>query len=194
VRRSSEHLLALIEELLRFARLDAGEETVRPERVLAGSVMEETLDIVRPIAEEKGIRIRADVPDEPIELYTDRVKLQQILLNLVANAVKYTEVGEVVLIVRFTGVGGELKIFFEVTDTGRGIAAADQPHVFEAFWRADHTLTGTRSQGTGLGLSVARRLAQLLGGDIVIGRSEPGRGSTFIVSLPARYPNQALDA
>jgi signal transduction histidine kinase len=187
VRRSSEHLLALIQELLRFARLDAGEETVHVERVLAAEVMEETLDIVRPIAAEKGVRIRADMPDEPIELFTDRLKLRQVLLNLVANAVKYTDVGEVLLIVRIAGVGAELKIFFEVTDSGRGITAADQSHVFEAFWQVDQPLTG-RSKGTGLGLSVARQLARLLGGDVVIARSELGRGSTFIASLPARYP------
>jgi signal transduction histidine kinase len=192
VRRSSEHLLSLIEELLRFARLDAGEEKVQVERVLAAEVMEEALDIVRPIAEEKGVRIRADVPDEPIELYTDRLKLRQILLNLVANAVKYTDAGEVLLIVRIAGLGAELRIFFEVTDSGRGIAAADQRRVFEAFWRADQTLTS--NQGTGLGLSVARQFARLLGGDVVIARSELGHGSTFIASLPARYAERTPGA
>jgi signal transduction histidine kinase len=192
VRRSSEHLLSLIEELIRFARIDAGEEKVNVERVLAADVMEETLDIVRPIAAEKGVLIRAEVPDVPIELYTDRLKLRQVLLNLVANAVKYTDVGEVVLIVRIDGVGAELRIFFEVSDSGRGIAAPDQAHVFEAFWQVEQPLTG-RSQGNGLGLWVARQLARLLGGDIVIAQSDLGRGSTFIASLPARYPEQATD-
>jgi signal transduction histidine kinase len=190
VRRSSEHLLGLIEEVLRFARLDAGEERVHIERVLAGEVMEETLDIVRPIAEEKGVRIRAEVPDEPIELYTDRLKLRQILLNLVANAVKFTDAGEVLLIVRIAGLGAELRMLFEVSDSGRGISDVDQPHVFEAFWRVDQPLTA-RSKGTGLGLSVARQLARLLGGNVAIARSELGHGSTFIASLPARYPGKA---
>lgn len=191
VRRSSEHLLALIDQLLRFARLDAGEDKVHPEPVVAGDVMEETLDIVRPIAGEKGVQIRSEMPAEPIELYTDRLKLRQILLNLVANAVKYTDVGEVLLIVRIAGLGAELRVLFEVTDSGRGITDSDQAHVFEAFWRVDQSLTGGSKGGTGLGLSVARQLARLLGGDIVIARSALGRGSTFIASLPQRYQGEA---
>jgi signal transduction histidine kinase len=191
VRRSSEHLLALIEQLLNFARLDAGEDKVHPESVIAGDVMEETLDILRPIAGEKGVRIWSQMPAEPVELYTDRLKLRQILLNLVANAVKYTDAGEVLLIVRIEGLGAELRALFEVTDSGRGITTGDQAHVFEAFWRVDQSLAGSSKGGTGLGLSVARQLARLLGGDIVIARSEPGVGSTFIASLPQRYPGAA---
>jgi signal transduction histidine kinase len=183
--------LALIEQLLNFARLDAGEDKVHPEPVVAGDVMEETLDILRPIAGEKGVRIWSQMPAEPVELYTDRLKLRQILLNLVANAVKYTDKGEVLLIVRIEGLGAELRALFEVTDSGRGITAGDQAHVFEAFWRVDQSLAGSSKGGTGLGLSVARQLARLLGGDIVIARSEPGVGSTFIASLPQRYPGAA---
>jgi signal transduction histidine kinase len=85
-----------------------------------------------------------------------------------------------------------MKIFFEVADGGCGITAADQQHVFEAFWRVDKDQTGP-SKGTGLGLSVARQLAQLLGGDVVIAKSELGLGSTFIASIPARYPGNALE-
>ncbi|GAC1647336.1 MAG: hypothetical protein NVS4B3_01230 [Gemmatimonadaceae bacterium] len=186
VRGAGEHLLSLIEELLHFAQLDAGEEIIRVERVKAAEVVLETLDIVRPIAERKGVRIRLDVPDQPIELETDRVKLRQILVNLVTNAVKFTDAGEVLLVVRFAGIDAELKIFFEVTDSGRGIAQGDHHHIFEAFWQAREPLTRP-SGGTGLGLSVARRLARLLGGDVILERSELGRGSTFVVSLPVRY-------
>ncbi|HEY2379181.1 MAG TPA: GAF domain-containing sensor histidine kinase [Gemmatimonadaceae bacterium] len=192
IHRSSEHLLSLIEELLHFARLDAGEEMVNVERVRAVEVVEQTIDIVSPIAELKGVRIRFDRPAQPIELETDPLKLRQILINLVSNAVKYTEHGDVVLILRIEGLGVEMKIFFEVADSGCGIAAADQQHVFEAFWRADKDPTGP-SKGTGLGLSVARQLAQLLGGDVVMAKSELGVGSTFIASIPARYPGNALE-
>ena len=186
-RRASEHVLSLIEELLRFARLDAGEELPHVERIVAAEVVEEAVDVVRPIAELKGVRIRVETQDPAITLDTDRLKLRQILVNLVTNAVKYTDIGNVLLIVRVEGLGAALKIYFEVTDTGRGIAAADQSHIFEAFWQADHPLR-RQSDGTGLGLSVARQLARLLGGDVVIAHSEVGHGSTFIASLPSHYP------
>lgn len=188
-RRASEHVLSLIEELLRFARLDAGEEKVQVERIVALDIVEEALDIVRPIAEFKGVRIRVAMPDEAIALDTDRLKLRQILVNLVTNAVKYTDAGDVLLIVRVDGFGTALTVFFEVTDTGRGIAVGDQAHIFEAFWQADHPLR-RKSDGTGLGLSVCRQLARLLGGDVIIAHSEVGRGSTFIASLPAHYPGE----
>ena len=186
-RRASEHVLSLIEELLGFARLQAGENNVHVEHLIASEIAEEALDIVRPIAQLKGVSIRVETPVPPIALDTDCVKLRQILVNLITNAVKYTDVGSVVLIVRVEGVGTALTIFFEVTDTGRGIAAGDHEHIFEAFWRSAHPLR-RESEGSGLGLPVARQLARLLGGDVVIARSEPGRGSTFIASLPARYP------
>jgi signal transduction histidine kinase len=180
-------LLSLIEQLLHVARLDAGEETVSVGRVRAADIVQETIDIVSPIAELKGVRIRFDRPAQPIELDTDPLKLRQILVNLVTNAVKYTDHGDVALILRIEGLGIEMKIFVEVTDSGRGIAAADHEHVFEAFWRADKKLTPP-SDGTGLGLSVARQLARLLGGDVDMTKSELGVGSTFIARLPARYP------
>jgi signal transduction histidine kinase len=186
---ASEHLMALIDELLGFARLDAGEEIVRVAPVVAAAVVEEALVLVRPLAEKKGVGLRVEMPDTPIELHTDPLKLRQILVNLVANAVKYTDDGCVALILRITGQGAECRISFEVSDSGRGISIDDRQHIFESFWQVDQTLTRT-SEGTGLGLAVARQLARLLGGDVVLLKSELGRGSTFIASLPCRYPEQ----
>jgi signal transduction histidine kinase len=183
IRRSSDHLLALIEELLRFARLDAGEEVASAERVLASEVVEETLDIVRALAERKGLTLRFEVPDSPIALDTDRLKLRQVLVNVVTNAVKYSDAGEVRLVVGVSESGGASRVNFEVTDSGRGIAIDDRERVFEAFWQVHQSLTRA-SDGTGLGLAVARRLARLLGGDVVIGESRPAHGTTFIVWLP----------
>src|SRR5438270_11562327 len=186
MRDSSEHMLALIEELLGFAKLDAGEERVRAERVVAAEVVDEALGVIMPLAEKKGLRVRVEMPDTPIELDTDRLKLRQILVNVLANAVKYTDQGDVLLILRIEGIGAELRIYFEVTDTGRGISAKDQQRIFESFWQVDRTLTRT-SAGTGLGLAVARQLARLLGGDVVVAKSDLGQGSTFIASLPPRF-------
>jgi signal transduction histidine kinase len=188
VRRSSDHLLSLIEELLQFARLDAGEELVTVERVYAADVVEGSFDIVRPLAEQKGLRLCYEVPVAPIALDTDRLKLRQVLVNLVTNAVKYSDAGDVTVVVRVAGAGPATRIGFEVIDSGQGIAADDQVHVFEAFWQGHRSLTRP-SGGTGLGLAVARRLARLLGGDVVIGESRLGVGSTFVASLPMYAPD-----
>jgi signal transduction histidine kinase len=193
MRHSSEHMLALIEELLGFAKLDAGEEEVHVERVVAAEVVEQALGLVMPLAQRKGLRVRVQIPDAPIELHTDPLKLRQILVNLLANAVKYADEGDVVLILRIEGVGAELRIYFEVTDSGRGIATEDQERIFESFWQVDQTLT-RKAAGTGLGLAVARQLARLLGGDIVVAKSELGHGSTFIASLPPDYVPVATPA
>jgi len=187
VQSSGRHLLGLIEELLSYARVEAGEVVVQPEPVALLDIVEQSLVLVRPIAEQKGLRVRVEAPDEPVELVTDPDKLRQILVNLLANAVKYTIQGEVVVLLRIEGRDAAVRVIIEVTDTGRGIAPDAQPHIFDPFWQADPA--STQSGGSsGLGLSVARQLARLLGGDVTVARSAPGEGSTFVVSLPAQYP------
>jgi len=183
---SGKHLLGLIEELLGFARIDAGEHVVHPERVQLSDIVEQSLVLVRPIATKKGVRIRVEQRAGDIELHTDPHKLRQILINVIANAVKFTEAGDVVLVLRVDGSDADVIVHFDVTDSGRGIAAADHERVFDAFWQKDASTTRTTG-GTGLGLSVARQLAQLLGGDVVLTKSALGEGSTFTVSLPASY-------
>jgi signal transduction histidine kinase len=158
---------------------------VHAEPVLLFDVVERSLVLVRPLAEKKGLRIRLEGLDRPIELYTDARKLCQILVNLLANAVKFTDVGSVLLEVRVEGENVDAKVFFDVVDTGRGIARENHEHVFEPFWQADPSLTRAVG-GTGLGLSVARQLARLLGGDVTVRESEFGKGSTFVMSIPRR--------
>jgi signal transduction histidine kinase len=186
VRASGRHLLGLIGDLLGHARLEAGEEVVRVDAVELADVVEQSFVLVRPLAEQNGLCLRVERPDTTLELRTDVCKLRQILVNVLANAVKFTPAGEVVLAVRVDGQGEEARVHFEVTDTGRGIAPHDAPHVFEPFWQADPTAVSSAGS-TGLGLSVAQQLARLLGGDVVVARSARDRGSTFVVSLPARY-------
>lgn len=187
VRASGKHLLGLIEDLLGYARVEAGGDAVKVEVVDLLSVVEESLDLVRPLATEKGIRVHLEAPAEPIEIETDPRKLRQILVNLLGNAVKFTDAGDVALVLRVEGLPAETKIIFEVTDSGPGISADDQHHVFDAYWQVQPS-TAHAPGGTGLGLPVARQLARLLGGDVTITRSEVGHGSTFTVSIPARYP------
>lgn len=187
VRASGQHLLALIEDLLGYARAEAGEEVVRAEQVLLTDVVEQSLLLVRPLAEQKGLRVRVERPAAAVALHTDLRKLRQILVNVLANAVNFTDAGDVVLLLRVEGIDAAVLVHFEVTDSGRGIAAEAQAHIFEPFWQADPTAVSSAGS-TGLGLSVARQLARLLGGDVTLARSAPAQGSTFIVSLPARYP------
>ena len=186
MRASGAHLLALINELLGYARIEAGEESVRPEHIMLHDVVAQTLDLVRPLATLKGLLLRVDGLKAPVALYTDPLKLRQILVNIIANAVKFTEHGDVIVLLRIEGVEAEVTVFLEVTDTGLGIAAEDREHVFDPFWQKDPTARNTAGS-SGLGLSVARTLARLLGGDVVVSASTPGHGSSLVISLPATF-------
>jgi signal transduction histidine kinase len=192
VRTSGYHLLGLIEDLLGYARIEAGHEVVHAERVLLVDVVEASLVLVRPLADKKGLRIRVERPAAPIEMHTDPQKLRQILINLLANAVKFTESGDIVLIVRLDGQDTGVRVVFEVIDAGRGMSGEVQARIFDPFWQAETDAMKTTGS-SGLGLSVARQLARLLGGDVTVARSEPGQGSTFVVSLPLNYlePSQS---
>jgi signal transduction histidine kinase len=182
VRASGKHLMGLIEDLLSFARIEAGHETVNPEPVVLGEVIEASVMLVRPLAEAKGLTMKVEVPPEQITLYTDGRKLRQILINLLANAVKYSAVGEISFVIKVDRTEAHVRFRFEVSDPGIGMTAEEQSHAFDAFWQSG--APGGREGGTGLGLSVARTLARLLGGDLVISASEPGAGSTFVMTLP----------
>jgi len=138
---------------------------------------------VEPLMAAKGLALQVDLPLEPSELATDVTKVRQILLNLLTNAGKFTERGTVRCQLR---AEGEMFVV-DVSDTGRGIGSADLQHVFDSFWQGG-SVDHERPEGVGLGLSVSRRLAQLLGGEITV-TSAPGQGSTFTVRLPRRGPN-----
>jgi len=183
VKASATHLLALIEQILSLSRIEAGHEDMRMEHVDARTVVRDTATLVEPLMAAKGLALHVDLPPEPTEVATDVTKVRQILLNLLTNARKFTDRGSVRCELRAEGD----MLVLDVSDTGRGIASADLPHVFESFWQAgggDHE----RPEGVGLGLSVSRRLAQLLGGEITVA-SVPGQGSTFSVRLPRHGPN-----
>jgi len=184
---SGEHLLALIEDLLGHARLDAGKDVVRPVDAALPDLVRATLDLVRPIAEQKGLRVLVDTSSVSlVVLHTDARKLRQVLVNLLGNAIKFTTVGEVTLHVRTVGTEPRMQAIFEITDTGSGISAADQMHIFEPYWGRDAIAPATGGS-TGLGLAVARTLARLLGGDVTCAASTLGTGSIFVASIPARY-------
>ncbi len=177
---SNNDLLALINDILDLSRIEAGHVELADEVVVTDSVLQRLRETFEPMARQKGLvlQIEADAL-APSQLVVDSQRLQQILKNLLANAVKFTEHGKVSLHVR---AGGQGRIRFEVCDSGIGIAREQLQVIFEAFRQADGS-TRRRYGGTGLGLSISRDLAERMGGSIQVD-SEPGRGSCFILELP----------
>jgi signal transduction histidine kinase len=179
--------LILIEDLLAFARIEAGKEQVRREPVDVAAVVEDACSIVAPLAAKRGLPVRVEAPAPgALVLESDAHKVRQVLVNLLANAVKFTERGAVTL----TVAAGAEDVTFTVSDTGPGIPAEHRDHIFDAFWQVDQRLT-RRVGGTGLGLAVARQLARFLGGDVILAESTIGVGSRFVAVVPASAPAAA---
>jgi signal transduction histidine kinase len=180
---SAKHLLALIDEVLTLSRLELGRERITPARIAVASLCEEAAAMMEPEASRKGLALTLQVPEGEVTMTTDAGKLRQALVNLIGNAVKFTDRGEV-HVRAWAEESGEVLVF-EVEDTGIGISAEHLPLVFDAFWQVDQAPT-RRVGGTGLGLHVTRRLVRLLGGD-VMARSVMGEGSCFTVRVPRAY-------
>ena len=179
---SARHLLALIEEILTFSRLEAGEERIEVHPFSMQTLLGDVEVLIEPLATAKGIALRMPALAEPMLMRSDPRKIRQVLVNLLGNGIKFTRAGQVALDVVQAGED----VVFRVVDTGPGIAPEDLARIWEPFWQADGGSTRAAG-GTGLGLSVSRRLARLLGGDLSA-ESEVGRGSTFVLRLPMRAP------
>ncbi|WP_326535277.1 response regulator [Pseudorhodoferax sp.] len=182
-------LLTLINDILDLSKIEAGKVEVHPENVRLGGLLEGLAKSLQPGAEQKGLRLSlAIAPDAPRQILTDAQRLGQVLKNLLSNAIKFTNTGEVQLLLGPAADGGAA---FAVRDTGIGIAPEQHGLIFEAFRQADGS-THRRYGGTGLGLSISRDLAHLLGGTLTV-QSQPGEGSTFTLTLPARYTPRSAD-
>jgi protein-histidine pros-kinase len=178
VRASARHLLSLINDLLDVAKIQSGKVEIDPESIACQRVANEVMTTLRPLAEAKGLTFELSMPAQDVMVKTDRRALNQILLNLTNNAIKFTAMGIVRLEVGSSS--DDRAIEFRVIDTGIGIKPEDREKLFKAF--SPLAVPG-RSDGTGLGLHLSQKLAELLGGSISV-RSEFGKGSTFILSLP----------
>lgn len=182
--RSGEHLLQLINDVLEISKIEAGRITLNPTSFNLYRLLDTLEDMLEARAARKGLSLTiAIAPDVPRFIRTDEIKARQVLLNLVGNAIKYTDTGSVELSVhcdhRFEST---CRLAFRVTDTGHGIARSEIPHLFKAF---SQTESGRKSQtGTGLGLAISRQFARLMGGDIRV-QSELGHGSVFTFDLAA---------
>jgi signal transduction histidine kinase len=178
VRANSNHLLELINDVLDISKIEAGQLQVSREPIDLKAIAEKVLQTVQPLAQKKSLDLRWDLPETLEPILSDRRRVEQILMNLLGNAIKFTEAGEVRL--RVEPAGADLRI--EVSDTGIGMAEADLARLFQPFFQIDTGLT-RKYGGTGLGLSICKKLAELLGGRIQVA-SALGRGSLFTVLLP----------
>lgn len=181
---STESLLTLVNDLLDLAKIEAGRLELEHNEFSLREVVNEVLASQLPLAQAKGLSTRSSVPAEvPDRLVGDPYRLKQILLNLVGNAVKFTERGEIALAVAVgEGQGGAAELRFDVTDTGIGIAPEAIARIFRPFTQADASTT-RRFGGTGLGLAICAQLATLMGGEVWVDSRE-GAGSTFHVRIP----------
>jgi signal transduction histidine kinase len=182
INASARHLLGLIDEILTFARVDIGRERVRWESMSVNHTLADAAALVEPMASAKNIQFIVGLLDEDQAVQTDGTKLRQMLVNLLSNGIKFTDKGEVRVICSVHD--GILEV--RIADTGVGIAAENIEDVFEPFWQAEQTAT-RKTGGTGLGLSVTRKLARLLGGDVTVA-SKVGMGTTFLLTLPMKAP------
>ncbi len=182
IRRSAEALSDLVNDLLDISKIEAGKSGLRPAVFNCSSMFVALRGMLRPLV-GNNVALLFDNPQPEITLDTDEGKVAQILRNLLANALKFTEQGEVRVSVRPVS---EDRVAFAVADTGIGIAPEDQPRVFEEFVQIDSPIQ-RRVKGSGLGLSICTKLAELLGGQITL-ESEIGKGSTFTLEIPRRHP------
>ncbi|WMD22294.1 response regulator [Achromobacter seleniivolatilans] len=182
IHAAGNDLLSLINDILDLAKIEAGQASVDVEQVAIAPVLQRLLEPLRPMAQEKGLRLDLEVdPDVPASMDTDPQRLGQVLKNLLSNALKFTERGTVAL--RVSRAPRNM-LSFAVRDTGIGVPADQQELIFEAFRQADGS-THRKFGGTGLGLSISRDLAELLGGTLSVA-STPGQGSVFTLILPMR--------
>jgi CheY-like chemotaxis protein/CHASE3 domain sensor protein len=183
IQSSGNDLLTLINDILDLSKIEAGQVDVRPETVSLDRLTGDLEQLFRPLAQERGLALEIAVAkDCPATVETDRQRLDQILKNLVSNALKFTETGGVSLQI---ARADRDRIDFTVIDTGIGIADDQQAEIFDAFRQADGTIS-RKYGGTGLGLSISRELARLLGGAITLS-SKLGEGSRFTLSIPVTY-------
>jgi GAF domain-containing protein len=186
VEKSGRHLLGLINDVLDLSKMEAGQLTLSLAEYSLKEVVQTVYSAVESLAAEKNISLRVrTAPDLPLGRGDER-RISQVLLNLVGNAIKFTEVGEI----RLEATAADGAFLVSVSDTGPGISDAEQHKIFEEFQQADASSTKTKG-GTGLGLSIARRIVELHGGRLWVD-SSPGKGSTFSFTLPVHVERPAV--
>ena len=183
IHKAAENLAELVNDLLDLAKIEAGKTTVHPVELDVTTLLSTLRGMLRPLLLNEAVELIFEEPGDIPPLLTDESKVSQILRNLISNALKFTESGEIRVSVTLTADGKA--VCFAVADTGIGIALEDQARIFDEFLQVENALQ-QRVKGTGLGLPLCKKLATLLGGSITV-QSAPGGGSTFSVVLPLHY-------
>jgi PAS domain S-box-containing protein len=178
IRFAAGHLLQMIDEILTLSRIEAGEEVIEVGPLELCGFLRDTATLVEPLAAAKRLEFHCETPEGPIDVTMDERKVRQILLNLLGNAVKFTHAGRVRM---FAELDGD-RVLIGVEDTGIGISREHHTHIFEPFWQVERA-GGVRNEGTGLGLNVAKRLANAMGGDVTL-TSDVGKGTRVELRLP----------
>ena len=181
IQTSAGYLLSLINDLLDLAKIESGKVELHPEQVNCQHTITHLIDTLRPLANMKGLQLVVNVPDEEVIIHTDNRALSQILINLINNAIKFTERGSVTVTLTESLDGDARLVRIDVLDTGPGIKPDDQAKLFQAFTRLDSTAIH-HDEGTGLGLHLSQKLAELIGGQLSF-TSNVGEGSCFSLSL-----------
>ena len=184
VQANGRHLLGLINDVLDLAKIEAGQLSLSHEDYSLKDVVHGVLDAVEPLAAAKGLALRANLPAELPTGQGDERRIAQVLLNLIGNAIKFTDAGEVSI----TVFSERESLQVRVCDSGPGISPADQIRIFDEFQQADSSTTRTKG-GTGLGLAIAKRIVEMHGGRIWV-ESTLGKGSRFFFTLPVKPEQQ----
>jgi signal transduction histidine kinase len=185
--QNGQHLLALINDLLDISKLEAGKAQLHRGEVEVESLIDECVENVGSLAKTKKLDLSFNVAENVGRIFADGPKLKQVLLNLLGNAIKFTESGSV----RVTAERQGADVRISVRDTGIGVPAEDVERIFESFQQGQSGMSG-KYQGTGLGLAICRQLVEMHGGRIWV-RSTHGQGSTFIFTIPQRSVPNAID-
>ncbi len=183
IESAGRHLLTLINDILDLAKIEAGKMQLEPREFPVAPLLTELRDLLAPLMRARDNRFQVYVDPHVGTMYADRTRVRQVLLNLLSNANKFTEAGEIELGVKREAHDEQPWLVFAVRDTGKGMKEAEVQRLFTAFYQADSTST-RKHEGTGLGLTISRRICNLMGGDISV-KSTFGIGSTFTVRLPA---------
>ena len=189
IRRQVQHLSRLIDDLLDISRITRGKVELRRESLDAGAIIGQAVDAVRPLIAERGHRLELSIIPRPLPIVGDATRIEQIIVNLLTNAAKYTEAGGNIWLTA-EQVGTE--VIIKVRDTGMGIPPEKIPEMFELFAQGDRSLARSEG-GLGIGLTLVKRLTELHGGTVTAHSEGPGKGSEFVVRLPlAEVPHVPL--
>ncbi|MDP2401888.1 MAG: HAMP domain-containing sensor histidine kinase, partial [Actinomycetota bacterium] len=187
VYKAGRHLLALINDILDLSRIEAGRAVIDPAEFDLVDLLSSAIDTMRLDAEKKGLSLEVIIEECDTIVFTDRTKVQQIVLNLLSNAVKFTDVGGVTVTLSCDGLVARVA----VCDTGPGVEPHERSRIFDEFIQSRQRVDG-KPAGTGLGLAISRRLARMLAGDVWV-ESRPGEGAIFTFEFPQRIPDSSDD-